>query len=125
MVGVAEDFEGTAELLGAKGGVKSEEDLDHRNRSISAVLYCTHLDLCLYYLSMVLNSSCMYCASIRVVFRELSLVGQPRCGDPALVGASAVLHLSYGVLRELMLVLDLPSMKSSIYVGKLINLCPS
>lgn len=46
MIGVAEDFEGTAKLLGAKRGVESEEDLDHRNRSICAVFYCTHLELC-------------------------------------------------------------------------------
>ena len=46
MVGVAEDFEGTAKLLSAKGGVESDEDLNHRNRSICAVFYCTHLDLC-------------------------------------------------------------------------------
>lgn len=29
VAGVAEDFEGAAELLGAEGGVQCEEDLDH------------------------------------------------------------------------------------------------
>ena len=46
MVGVAKDFEGTTKLLGAERGVESEEDLDHRDRSICAVFYCTHLHLC-------------------------------------------------------------------------------
>ena len=29
VTGVAEDFKGPAEFLGAEGGVQSEEDLDH------------------------------------------------------------------------------------------------
>ena len=68
MVCIAEDFEGTAKLLGAKGGVKSEEDLDHGDRPISAVFYCAHLDLCFNCFSTVLDSNSMCCASIRAVF---------------------------------------------------------
>ena len=67
MVGIAEDFEGTAKLLGAKGGVESEEDLDYGDRPISAVFYCTHLEMCFNCFSMVLDSSNMCYASIRAV----------------------------------------------------------
>ena len=68
MVCVAEDFKGSAKLLSAEGGVESEEDLDHRDRSISAVFYCTHLDLCFNCFSKVLDFSSVICASIGVVF---------------------------------------------------------
>ncbi len=72
MVCVAEDFEGTAKLLGAEGGMESEEDLDHWDRSISAVFHCTHLDLCFDCFSMVHNFNSICCVSIGVVFWELS-----------------------------------------------------
>ena len=68
MVGIAEDFQGTTKLLGAKGGVESKEDLDHGDRPISAVFYCTHLEVCFNCFSMVLDSNSMCCASIRAVF---------------------------------------------------------
>ena len=42
MAGVAENFEGTAELLGAEVGVEGEEDLDHGDGAIVALFNCTH-----------------------------------------------------------------------------------
>lgn len=68
MVCVAEDLEGSAKLLSAEGGVESEEDLDHWDRSISAVFYCTHRDLCFNCFSKVLDFNSVICASIGVVF---------------------------------------------------------
>lgn len=68
MVCVAEDFEGTAKLLGAEGRMESEEDLNHGNRSVSAIFYCTHLEVCFNCFSMILNPNCMCCAKIRAVF---------------------------------------------------------
>ena len=84
MVCVAENFEGTAELLGAKGGVESEEDLDHGDRPISAIFDCTHLELCFNCFSMVLDSNSMCKHSrrgLRALFSRATPLWGPRAGQ--------------------------------------------
>lgn len=84
MVCVAEDFEGSAKLLGAEGGVESEEDLDHRDRSISAVFYCTHPEMCFNCFSMVLDLNGMIlCKHWRRVLRASSSKATPLWGPHA------------------------------------------